>query len=112
MAWKAQAQRFQRILKSAGVFEKTLVLDVLVGSHHVRWRRGHLERWAGGRARGIGTSVATCTSSNALGFRIVSLSPEEVHADPEHGWGPAPYHYTQDVYDLIIERVRKALDAA
>lgn len=32
-------------------------------------------------------------------------------ADPEHRWGLAPFHYTQDVRDEIMQRVLADLDA-
>lgn len=108
VAWKAQASRFQRVLKSAGVFENTLVLDV-------PWARTTIDGEEITSSGGLSAEDANrqfrryMDCLEGLGYRIVSLSPEEVHADPEHRWGPAPYHYTQDVYELIIERARAAL---
>lgn len=110
VAWKGQAQRFQRILKSAGVFEKTLVLDV-------PWAHAMFEDEEVTSSGGLAVEHANrhfrryLHCLKALGFRIVSLSPDEVHADPEHRWGLAPYHYTRDVYELILERVREELKA-
>src|SRR5699024_12883345 len=39
-----------------------------------------------------------------LEFRILELQPLGVLADPEHRWGLAPFLYTQDVYEAIVQR--------
>ncbi|MGP9706990.1 DUF6270 domain-containing protein [Brachybacterium sp. AOP24-D1-21] len=108
VAWKGQARRFQRVLQSAGVFDKTLVLDV-------PWARTTIDGEEITSSNGLSAEEANrhfrryVHYLKALGFRIVSLTENEVHADPEHRWGPAPYHYTQDVYDLIVERAFEAV---
>lgn len=111
VAWKKQASLFQRVLQSAGVFGRTIVLDVpwapmTVDGEEVTSSDGlpadqanrHLRRYL--------------HYLKALGFTIVSLAEDEVHADPEHRWGPAPYHYTQQVYDLLLERIRATIPAS
>lgn len=104
VAWKDQARRFKRVLQSAGLFEKTIVLDV-------PWASTAVDGEEITSSDGLPAEQANrilqryLHYAKALGYRTVSLTAEEVLADPEHRWGPAPYHYTQDVYDLIIERV-------
>src|SRR5699024_4149966 len=103
-AWTSQARRFQRILKGAGVFAKTLVLDV-------PWAHLTIDGEETTSSGGLTAAEANryfrryINFLETLGFRIVKVSKNEVHADPDHRWGPAPYHYTQDVYELIVERV-------
>ncbi|MDN5685481.1 MAG: DUF6270 domain-containing protein [Brachybacterium sp.] len=109
-AWTGQARRFQRVLKGAGVLEKTLVLDVpwatsTVDGEEIASSGGLTAAEANGQFRPYLDFL------DGIGFRRVTLSPDEVHADPGHRWGPAPYHYTQDVYELIIERARAAIES-
>lgn len=110
VAWKDQARRFQRVLESAGMFEKTLVLDV-------PWARSTIDGEEITSSNGLSADHANrhfrryLHYLKALGFRTISLTDDEVHADPEHRWGAAPFHYTQDVYDRIVEKVFAALDS-
>ncbi|ASK65530.1 hypothetical protein CFK39_06430 [Brachybacterium avium] len=102
--WAPQAERLRDLLTTLGLFTKTVVLRVpwaLVTSE------GKSTPWS------MGTSAREANAAyhryyellDELGFRILELQPLGVLADPEHRWGLAPFHYTQDVYEEIVERV-------
>ncbi len=102
--WAPRAEQFRDYLLGRGLFEKTVVLQV---------------PWAFVAPDGRETPVSMGTSAmeaneayrryyahlRDLGFAVIELQPLGVLADPEHRWGFAPFHYTQDVYDEIVARV-------
>ncbi|WP_394216661.1 DUF6270 domain-containing protein [Brachybacterium vulturis] len=102
--WSPQAERLRDVLTTLGLFDKTVVLRVpwaLVTTD------GKSTPWS------MGTSAREANVAYAryyqllgeLGFRILELQPLGVLADPDHRWGPAPFHYTQGVYEEIVARV-------
>ncbi|MFI8778699.1 DUF6270 domain-containing protein [Brachybacterium paraconglomeratum] len=102
--WAPRAEQFQGYLRGRGLLEKTVVLQV---------------PWAFVSPDGRKTPVSMGTSAieaneayrryyahlRELGFAVIELQPLGVLADPEHRWGFAPFHYTQDVYEEIIQRI-------
>ena len=42
---------------------------------------------------------------HALGAEVVKLAPDEVLSNPQHPWGPAPFHYAERVYVDIVSRL-------
>lgn len=107
--WAERAEQFRDHLRERGLFEKTVVLQV---------------PWALVAPDGRETPVSMGTSAmeaneayrryyehlRGLGFAIIELQPLGVLADPEHRWGFAPFHYTQDVYEEIVARVLETCD--
>ena len=107
--WSPRAEQLRETLVSLGLFEKTVVLQVpwalvTVDGHHT--------------PRSMGTSAVEANEAylryyerlRELGFTLLELQPLGVLADPEHRWGLAPFHYTQDVYEEIVERVLAGRD--
>lgn len=102
--WSARAERLRDHLVALGLLENTIVLRVpwaLVTSD------GRFTPWS------MGTSAREANLAyhryygllTELGFRTLELQPLGVLADPEHRWGLAPFHYTQHVYEEIVDRV-------
>lgn len=48
-----------------------------------------------------------CDTLDSLGFPISALLENEVHADPEHVWGPAPFHYDEMTYLTMCRTLEK-----
>lgn len=102
--WSPRAEKLRDTLVELGLFAKTVVLRVpwaLVTSD------GRSTPWS------MGTSAREANDAyhryyerlDELGFRILELQPLGVLADPDHRWGLAPFHYTQDVYEEIVAKV-------
>lgn len=109
--WAPQAEHLRDRLEEIDLLARTTVLQVpwaLVTSD------GRSTPWS------MGTSAREANVAylryyehlRELGFRILELQPLGVLADPEHRWGLAPFHYTQDVYEEIVERVLASLTDA
>ncbi|MGY5765420.1 DUF6270 domain-containing protein [Brachybacterium sp. DNPG3] len=109
--WAPRATALRDELVELGLFASTVVLQV---------------PWALVTSDGRETPVSMGTTAvqaneayrryfellRELGFRLLELQPLGVLADPEHRWGLAPFHYTQDVYDEIIRRVLEEIEKA
>ncbi|APX33073.1 hypothetical protein BH708_10520 [Brachybacterium sp. P6-10-X1] len=102
--WSPRAERLRGTLEGLGLFEKTVVLQVPWALVTVDGRH---------TPRSMGTSAVEANEAylryyerlRELGFTLLELQPLGVLADPEHRWGLAPFHYTQDVYEEIVQRV-------
>ena len=107
--WSARAERMRELLRGLGIFEKTIVLQVPWALITVD---GSPTPWS------MGTSAKDANAAylryygrlQELGFTLIELQPLGVLADPEHRWGLAPFHYVQDVYEEIAERVLAQLE--
>lgn len=42
----------------------------------------------------------------ARGLRVATPEPASVRAEPDHKWGPAPFHYTTTSYRAALEQIR------
>lgn len=109
--WCEAATALREELVASGLLERTVVLQVpwaLVTADGERTRSS------------MGTTAIQANETyrpyvehlRELGFPLLELQPLGVLADPEHRWGPAPFHYTQDVYEEIIGQVLERVDAA
>lgn len=47
-------------------------------------------------------------AAQALGAEVISLRPEEVASSPDHPWGDAPFHYSEDVYLRVVKELTGA----
>lgn len=105
--WAPRATDFSERLDELGLKEHTVVLQVpwaLVTSD--------------GRETPLSMGVSAVDANEAyrryyahlreLGFDIFEMQPLGVLADPEHRWGLAPFHYTQDAYEGIVKYVMDA----
>lgn len=105
--WKEEATRFHGVLESTGLLERTVVL-------RVPWASRTLDGGEAPSSWGITPEEGNARYGryydhlSELGFRMITLPADEVRADPEHRWGLAPFHYSQDVYETIIDRVLEA----
>lgn len=105
--WAPQAELFRDHLRGTGMFDRTVVLQIpwaLVTSD------GRGTPWSMG-TRAVDANEAYrryYDHLRELGFEILELQPLGVLADPEHRWGLAPFHYTQDVYEEIVGRLLAA----
>lgn len=102
--WAGRAREFVADLRAHGLFDRTVVLQV---------------PWASTTADGQQTPPSMGTRPEEanqayqryyavlqdLGLAILDLDPETVHADPEHVWGLAPFHYSAEVYQEILRRL-------
>ncbi|WP_157975625.1 DUF6270 domain-containing protein [Brachybacterium sp. YJGR34] len=102
--WSERASTLRDELAELSLLEKTVVLQVPWALVTVDGRH---------TPRSMGTSAKEANEAylryyqrlRELGFRILELQPLGVLADPEHRWGLAPFHYSQDVYEEIVERL-------
>ncbi|HEX7350867.1 DUF6270 domain-containing protein [Brachybacterium sp.] len=106
--WASRAERLRELLTELELFEKTIVLRVpwalvTTDGKSTPWSMGTNAREANATYHRYYEHLAD------LGFRILELQPLGVLADPEHRWGLAPFHYTQDVYEEIVQRVLNSL---
>ncbi|MDN5892785.1 MAG: DUF6270 domain-containing protein [Nocardioides sp.] len=106
--WAPQAERLREVLTTLGLFAKTVVLRVpwalvTTEGRSTPWSMGTSAREANAAYHRYYELLAE------LGFRILELQPLGVLADPDHRWGLAPFHYTQDVYEEIVQRVLAGL---
>src|SRR5699024_8528508 len=102
--WAPEAETLRGVLSELGLFEKTIVLRipwalVTTEGKTTPWSMGTNAREANAAYHRYYEHLA------GLGFRILELQPLGVLADPEHRWGLAPFHYTQDVYEEIVAKV-------
>ncbi|WP_422115714.1 DUF6270 domain-containing protein [Brachybacterium sp. UNK5269] len=107
--WSPRAEKFRDHLRERGLFDRTVVLQVPWALVAVDGRETPVS---------MGTSAIEANEAyrryyehlRSLGFTLLELQPLGVLADPEHRWGFAPFHYTQDVYEEIVARVLAACD--
>ncbi|MFC7465347.1 DUF6270 domain-containing protein [Brachybacterium sp. GCM10030252] len=103
-AWAERADEFRRNLRSMGLFGRTVVL-------HVPWARTTVAGQP--TPASMGTSADEANEAyrryydhlRNIGFSMLEFPEDKVLADPEHRWGLAPFHYTQDVYEEIVDRL-------
>lgn len=107
--WKWATVTFAQKLKELNLFHKTVVLEV---------------PWAEKQDDGtpirtkVGYSPAEANKVYGdyykiikdAGFRVIDLSDFPIFGEPLHQWGLAPYHYTLEVYEEMVHRVRQALN--
>ncbi|MBB5830268.1 DUF6270 domain-containing protein [Brachybacterium aquaticum] len=106
--WAPRAEQLREELQRLGLFDRTIVLQVpwaLVTSD------GQTTPWSMGKsAREANVEYLRYYQRlRELGFTIIELQPLGVLADPEHRWGLAPFHYTQEVYEEVAQRVLETL---
>lgn len=51
------------------------------------------------------------THLESLGFPIAKLSDDEVRATRQHKWGPAPFHYSDETYRIMVKRIREQIQS-
>ncbi|MCP3426183.1 DUF6270 domain-containing protein [Rothia sp. AR01] len=98
-AWSDAAAEFAERLRAAGLFERTVVLEV-------PWAEAALGGEPVPPSMGLTSAEANrlyrpyYARLRELGFDVLSVEGP-VHADPEHKWGLAPFHYAPEVYERI-----------
>lgn len=102
--WALRAEKLRERVEELGLLSRTVVLRipwalVTTEGKTTPWSMGTNAREANAAYHRYYEHLA------GLGFRILELQPLGVLADPEHRWGLAPFHYTQDVYEEIVQRV-------
>ncbi|HJB09617.1 MAG TPA: hypothetical protein H9786_03640 [Candidatus Brachybacterium merdavium] len=108
--WAPRAEQLRGRLVELELFDKALVLQVpwalvTVDGKHTPQSMGTTAMEANEAYRRYYEHL------RGLGFRVLELQPLGVLADPEHRWGLAPFHYTQDVYEEIVGRILADLPA-
>src|SRR5699024_6422642 len=108
--WAPRAEQLRGRLVELELFDKTLVLQVpwalvTVDGKHTPQSMGTTAMEANEAYRRYYEHL------RGLGFRILELQPLGVLADPEHRWGLAPFHYTQDGYEEVVGRILAGLPA-
>ncbi|PZO61936.1 MAG: hypothetical protein DI635_13570 [Pseudoxanthomonas suwonensis] len=106
--WAPRATAFAERLEQLDLMNRTLVLQI---------------PWALVTVDGLETPLSMGVSAvqanevyrryyahlRDLGFQLFEMQPLGVLADPSHRWGLAPFHYTQDVYEKIVEHVLQTI---
>lgn len=105
--WTAAARRFTTFLKEIGLLERTVVLQV---PWAVLTTEGRPTPWSMGvRAKDANRLYEPYYETvRRLGHRVIEIPPDLALADPGHRWGLAPFHYTEDVYRMVLDRLRVA----
>ena len=108
--WSEQVAGFVDTLREQDLFDKTVVL-------HIPWATTTVD----GRTApaSMGTRPAQANEKyrryaeflRETGLKILELPEQDVHADPDHVWGLAPFHYSPDVYAEILLRLAEDFDA-
>ncbi len=102
--WSEGAIRLVSVLERLELLDRTTVLEV---------------PWARTTAAGEPTPLSMGMSADranrlsrpyyarlrGLGLPVLEIAEDAAIADPEHRWGPAPFHYTADVYQEILDRL-------
>ncbi|OKL48599.1 hypothetical protein BSR28_01995 [Boudabousia liubingyangii] len=103
--WCAALERFEQFLVSKGWLDKTRLL-------YVPWApfdlAGNFTRASFGvRALEANVLYSRYFEHIREHSKIGMIEPEEelVLADPEHKWGPAPFHYQQELYGWIVDQL-------
>lgn len=104
--WSEHAEQFAASLQKMGLFDRTVVLQVPWALVTVT---GEPTPWSMGvRAADANAAYARYYDHlRSLGFAVLELQPLAVLADPQHRWGLAPFHYTDEVYAEILRRLRE-----
>ncbi len=98
-AWSDAAEDFAERLRAAGLFERTVVLEV-------PWAEASLGGEPVPASMGLAPQDANRLYApyyarlRELGFDVLSVEGP-VYADPGHKWGLAPFHYAPEVYERI-----------
>lgn len=103
--WSAEARKFVEHLDEAGLKAKTRLIKTT---------------WASQTSTGtptppsMGVSADTANSLyeryydflSAMGVLVIEVPQNLIYASSEHRWGVAPFHYSDDVYTYIINRLQ------
>lgn len=105
--WSKAAENFTDFLRTTGLLERTAVLEV---PWALLTTQGRSTPWSMGmRARDANRLYQPYYAAlRSLGHLIIEVPPEMVLADPDHKWGLAPFHYTEDVYQEVLRQIRAA----
>lgn len=152
--WRHGFEKLIEALRAAGIWEKSLLLDIewaryLAGSQHAflnrhtqmgrRWRRIRRATRNAIRSishgKGISTALMQMVNVNPTQAEtfydkavranvqynryrqaaremvpmIVSRESQEVRIDPNHKWGPQPFHYLNEDYESIVRSIQAAV---
>lgn len=103
--WQAALGAFTQRLDTLGLRERTLFLLVPWAS---------VDTTGSGVAPSFGTSAHDANAQYgrynsavmaAFPDQVISLSEDEVRTDPQHRWGPSPFHYAPSTYATISARL-------
>lgn len=106
--WAFAAERMAELLKEAGLSERAFVAQVNYAT----------DIKGGGRLdSSLGRPVAEWDPLYApyyerlarLGFQLLELPRAVAVSDPDHAWGPAPYHYIREYYVAMADAVTDGL---
>lgn len=105
------AAEIKERLTSAGLFEKAIVIFAPWATHLATGEKTPLSM---GNSADWANSLLPQYEQvySDLGFRAVRPSPDSVVGDPDHMWGPAPFHYVKAFYDSIADQIRPLLAEA
>lgn len=105
--WTAAAISFTGFLDERGLLERTVVLQVPWALHTTE---GKPTPWSMGmRARDANRLYEPYYETlRSLGHTMIEVPAQVALADPNHRWGLAPFHYTEDVYRSVLDQLRTA----
>lgn len=105
--WTAAAIKFTEFLDELGLLERTVVLQV---PWALLTTEGRPTPWSMGvRARDANRNYESYYETlHRLGHRVIEVPQEMAIADPNHRWGLAAFHYTEEVYREILRQLRTA----
>lgn len=104
-AFAQQAEMMRDQLAKAELFDRTIVILAPWATH---LSTGERTPWSMGKTAEWANSVLPDYEQvfEDLGYQTVRPDPETVVGDPEHQWGPAPFHYIKNFYDSLAAQIR------
>lgn len=110
-AFKNRAALVKQTLVEANLFDRTVAILAPWATHMTTGEKTPLSM---GKSAEWANSVLTDYEQvfKDLEFTVVNPDPDTIIGDPEHQWGPAPFHYVQAFYDSLAEQIRPYLKGA
>ena len=105
LLWRAAARGFVELLRTAGLLERTLLIEATFAS--TTDTGGPANRWWGEPARVWNQRYRPYhdeLTSAGLPTHVIGAG---AIAASGHRWGPAAYHYVDDTYRSIVETVQE-----
>lgn len=104
-AWSEKVTNFAHRLDDTGLLERTRLL-------RINWAETTPDGQPTPASMGLSAAQANRLYTRyyehlaAAGVRTITVPADITYADPNHRWGLAPFHYTPEVYQYVINQLR------
>lgn len=110
--WMTAVAKFFERLGSAGLLERVALLAIPWATHLSDGSVTPASYGLTARAANPMYERYYRAVADVHPIRVVSLSPEAVTGDTGHRWGPAPFHYSAEVYTEIAGAIERLVQRA